>query len=239
MDHREAQEHVKYKIVNARVTDYPFPHFYISDVFPRDYYSQIVSNWPGADRFTSIADTERTSGHSYRERHIVNLPNLHKEPSWRGKEFWQLFSEWFLGDDFLTFLVAQYMPWIKDNRALPEEIEVFSDGLLVQDHDGYGIGPHTDAPHRLISTLFYCPKTDCDADLGTSVYLPASELVGIQISPKHYERELFTKIYTAPYVPNSMFGFVVSPNSFHGVDKISRANIKRNSILHFAKLQSL
>jgi hypothetical protein len=158
MDHREAQEHVKYQIVNTRVNDYPFPHFYISDVFPRDYYSQIVNNWPGADRFTSIADTERTSGHSYRERHIVNLPNLHKEPSWRGKEFWQLFSKWFLGDDFLTFLVAHYMPWIKDNRALPEEIEVLSDGLLVQDHDGYGIGPHTDAPHRLISTLFYCPK---------------------------------------------------------------------------------
>ena len=126
------------------------------------------------------------------------------------------------------------MPWIKSSRHLEEEIEVASDGLLVQDHDGYGIGPHTDAPHRLVSTLFYCPATGDDADLGTSLYVPTDEAgIDLKISPKHFDRRLFSKIYTAPYIPNCLFGFVVSPNSFHGVDKIERPTIRRNAILHF------
>ena len=238
MDHRAAEEFVKYRIANTTVNEYPFPHFVIENIFPTDYYMQILQNWPGSDRFTSIADTPRTSGDSYKERHIVNLPKLGIEPNWQGKEFWESFSEWFLGDRFLTFLVSHYMPWIKSSRHLEEEIEVASDGLLVQDHDGYGIGPHTDAPHRLVSTLFYCPATGDDADLGTSLYVPTDGAgIDLKISPKHFDRRLFSKIYTAPYIPNCLFGFVVSPNSFHGVDKIERPTIRRNAILHFAKLQ--
>ena len=236
MDHQHAAEHVKYRVANAPVCEYPFPHFFIEDIFPTDYFSQIIKNWPGTDRFISIADTNRTSGDSYRERHIVNLPKIREEQSWEGKEFWEEVSSWFLGDNFLTFIVERYLPWIKGGRELAESIDVSADGLLVQDHTGYEIGPHTDAPHRLVSTLFYCPEDDSTAELGTSIYVPNSDEVETKISPKHHGRHLFDKVYTAPYIPNSLFGFVVSPNSFHGVDKVTSRNVQRKAILHFAKL---
>jgi len=237
MDHQHAAEHVKYKIANAGVREYPFPHFFIQDIFPKDYFLQILNSWPGADRFTSIADTGRTLGDSYRERHIVSLPKIHEERSWKGKQFWEEFSSWFLGDDFLNFLVKHYLPWIKAGRNLPQWIDISSDGLLVQDHTGYEISPHTDAPQRLVSTLFYCPEDDTNAELGTSIYAPSSDQVDTKISPKHYNRNLFDKVYTAPYIPNSLFGFVVSPNSFHGVERVKSPNMQRNVILHFAKIR--
>lgn len=232
----EVLEHVKYQLANTPVRKYPFPHFFVENVFPEDYYQQILANWPGEDRFKSIAETGRTSAGAYKERHIVALPKIDQEADWKGKAFWQEFSHWFLGAEFLEFIVKLYFPYIKNGRQLPPNANVSSDGLLVQDHQNYAIGPHTDAAHRLVSTLFYCPVDDAQRHLGTSVYVPKGNEVPIGISPQHYKREFFRKIYTAPFVPNSMFGFVVSPNSFHGVDQIEDEDIRRNVILHFAKL---
>lgn len=237
MDIREVEEHVKYRIANAPVRSYPFAHFFVENVFPDEYYRQILANWPGADRFRSLHDTGRTTGDKYKERHVVSLMKVAgEEGDWRGKEFWIEFSRWFTGQGFLQFMVTQFQPWIVKGRKLPPQISVMPDGLLVQDHTNYAIGPHTDAPHRLVSTLFYCPEDDSQRHLGTSVYVPKGDDIPLGISGDHYERDRFIKLDTAPFIPNSMFGFVVSPNSFHGVDRILDENVRRNVILHFAKV---
>ena len=66
------------------------------------------------------------------------------------------------------------MPWIQSSRHLEEEIEllqmVFSFKTTTAMVSGL-IRP----PHRLVSTLFYCPATGDDADLGTSLYVPTDE----------------------------------------------------------------
>lgn len=238
MDIQEVEAHVRYRIANTPVREYPFPHFFVEDVFPDAYYRQILANWPGADRFRSIADTGRTSAGAYKERHVVALPKIRKEQeAWAGREFWEEFADWFTGNGFLGFLVMHFRPWIA--RARPElgEISVMADGLLVQDHSNYAIGPHTDAHHRLVSTLFYCPADDSQRHLGTSVYVPRGNDIPLGVSGEHYPRDRFVKVSTAPFIPNSMFGFVVSPNSFHGVDTITDQDVRRNVILHFAKLQ--
>ncbi len=237
MEIRAVEEYVKYRIANTPVRAYPFPHFFVENVFPQAYYEQILENWPGTDRFQSIAETGRTSGGAYKERHVCALQKIDQEEDWRGKAFWQEFSTWFLGPTFLQFMVLQYRAWIARGRALPDPLQVSADGLLVQDHTNYAIGPHTDAPHRLVSTLFYCPRDDSQKHLGTSVYVPRDKSIPIQISPNHYKHENFIHVDSMPFIPNSMFGFVVSPNSFHGVEPIVDENVQRDVILHFAKLQ--
>lgn len=235
MDIRAVEEHVKYRIANTPVLEYPFPHFYVENVFPDDYYRAILAHWPGADCFRSIAGTGRVSG--YEERHILSLMKLQGGEDRQGLAFWREFAAWFTGPAFLAFLVKHYQPWILKGRTLPQQIGVEPDALLVQDHTHYAIGPHTDAAHRLVSTLFYCPPDDSLAHLGTSVYVPRGDDIPRQISGNHYPHERFIRLATAPFRPNSMFGFVVGPNSFHGVEPITDANVQRNLILHFAKLQ--
>lgn len=237
MDIREVEEFVKYRIANSVVRQYPFPHFFIENIFPDEYYRQILANWPGTDRFKSLAETGRTSGDNYKERHVVSLMKVgEEEADWQGKEFWTEYSQWFCGNTFLQFIVKHFQPWIVKGRKLPAQVTVAPDGLLVQDHTNYAIGPHTDAPHRLVSTLFYCPPDASQRHLGTSVYVPKGDDIPREICGTHYPRNRFIKLDTAPFIPNSMFGFVVSPNSFHGVDTITDENVRRNVILHFAKL---
>lgn len=239
MDIREVEEFVKYRIANTAVRMHPFPHFFVENVFPDEYYREILANWPGSDRFQSLAATGRTSGDAYKERFVVSLMKVgQEEGDWRGKVFWESFSRWFVGNSFLQFLMLHFQPWILKGRTLPAQISVVPDGLLVQDHTSYAIGPHTDAAHRLVSTLFYCPPDDSQRHLGTSIYTPKGNNIPREICGVHYPRDQFYKIDTMPFIPNSMFGFVVSPNSFHGVDRITDENVRRNVILHFAKLQN-
>lgn len=235
MDIREVEEHVKYRIANTPVREYPFPHFFVENVFPDEYYRRILELWPGEEYFRSIAETNRTSG--YAERFVMSLLTLDKESdAWEARRFWQEFATWFCGPEFLRFLVTHYRSWILRGRKLPNNISLAADGMLVQDHTNYGIGPHTDAPHRLVSTLFYCPADDSQRHLGTSLYVPQSDAVPCEISGRHYARDHFVKIDTMPFIPNSMFGFVVSPNSFHGVDRLKDEGLRRNVILHIARM---
>lgn len=238
MDIREVEEHVKYRIANAPVREYPFPHFFVEGIFPDAYYREILANWPGEDRFRTLADAGRAKPGVYKERHVIALDGVAGEAAWQGQAFWAEFARWFVGPSFLQFLVRRYQPWILKSRTLPPNIAVSADGLLVQDHSHYAIAPHTDASHRLVSTLFYCPPDDSQAHLGTSVYVPKGDDIPREISGRHHTRDRFLKACTAPFVPNSLFGFVIGPNSFHGVDEILDPDVRRNLILHFARLQA-
>jgi hypothetical protein len=240
MDIREVEEHVKYRIANTPVREYPFPHFFVENVFPDAYYRQILERWPALEYFRAISDGGRVTGGAYKDRHVLALLQLdQQDAAWEARRFWQEFSAWFCGPTFLQFLVKQYQPWIVRGRQLPAQISVQADGLLVQDHTNYAIGPHTDAPHRLVSTLFYCPADDSQRHLGTSVYVPKGDDVPRVISGQHYTPERFTPAATMPFLPNTMFGFVVGPSSFHGVEAIRDENVRRNLILHFAKLMEV
>ena len=130
------------------------------------------------------------------------------------------------------------MPWISKVRTLPANSSVYSDAVIVEDSEGYSLGPHTDSPLRLISSLFFCPASEEQSNLGTSIYVPKSRPFDYKISPDHHERDAFVKINTVPFRPNCMFGFVVSPNSFHGVDEVKNARSSRNLLMHYIKIKS-
>jgi FkbM family methyltransferase len=91
--------------------------------------------------------------------------------------------------------------------------------LLIKDHAGYQIGPHTDHPNRILSAIFYLAQEGDSEDLGTSLYT----------SPKgftckggpHYPKKGFKKVKTVPYKPNSAFVFLKGDKSFHGVERTS------------------
>ncbi len=41
---------------------------------------------------------------------------------------------------------------------------------------------------------------------------------------------------TAPYVPNTLFAFLKTPNAFHGVEPIAEPNIERALLLYDIKV---
>jgi hypothetical protein len=43
----------------------------------------------------------------------------------------------------------------------------------------------------------------------------------------HHEREHFSLLHTNPFLPNSVFAFFKTDNSFHGVERVFDPNIRR------------
>ena len=83
------------------------------------------------------------------------------------------------------------------------------------------------AKSRFLNHSEYSDQTH----LGTSVYEPADpgfECEGFV----HHPPSGCKKLYTAPFSPNSVFGFVRSNRSFHGREPISDVGVERNLLIY-------
>ena len=245
IDFEELKENLVYKIINMDISEYPYPHYAIQDVFPAEVYELIVKYWPECSQFQPINETERIVGYSSgqlsssgKNRLIISYKkeNLESFTNLDSAYFWSRLRRVLDSAEMITALLQRTMKYVQAGRPVENNLKLKSDIIFVQDRKGYFINPHTDAPMRYVTTLFYCPDRDDITHLGSSIYIPKDK-VGFpyQISSVHLPREQFTKIITAPYVPNTLFGFVVGPKSFHGRDLIVDENIERRIILHMLK----
>ena len=120
---------------------------------------------------------------------------------------------------------TRYLYKIKDNDVFWSGVKKLMEDFygvslriqLCRDLPGYSIGPHTDSTREPATMLFYLAKDQTMQDHGTSIYLPKTRNFTSD-GTVHHNRSDFDLHYTAPYVPNSVFGFVRSDNSFHGVE---------------------
>ena len=228
------EDHVIYQVANAPLRSHPFTHFYVESVFPPDFYPQLRRNWPSAAQLVSLASTGRVSKGAYPERFIMPLKQdqVAELPADK-RVFWGEFAAWMLGstrffftvmDKFEADLRARFGDAF-DDTAFSHEV------LVVRDHSNYSLGPHTDSPRKAISVLFYCPDDERYAHLGTSIYAPVDPAFRCAGGP-HHPFEGFRKIATMAFKPNTLFAFVKTDNSFHGVDPIRDADVLRDLILY-------
>jgi hypothetical protein len=227
------EEHVLYQIANARIREYPFPHIYVERVFPDDFYARLRENWPDDKAFVPLADTGRVPKGAYPERYVLPVtPEGVATLTPERQLFWTEFASWFAGQNFCLSMIDKFEPYAR--RRLGSDLEhcgFSADALAVRDLTNYSIGPHTDAPHRLVTMLFYCPPDDGRPHLGTSIYWPLESEFRCRGGP-HYPFNRFKKITTMQYKPNTLFAFFKDESSFHGVEPIPDANCIRDLILY-------
>ena len=77
----DAELHLAYKIANTPILNFPFPHMYVENIFPDDFYSKIQENLLEQKEMTSLADndTDNYGLAGYKERFIVGVNNFIKE----------------------------------------------------------------------------------------------------------------------------------------------------------------
>ena len=199
-------EHAVYRLRNAEIAPYPFPHFFATDVFPRDFYTRLRSELPPDAAYTQLSPL-------YKERLITDAAQA---PCLRA----------FQSEYFLKSVANIFAPEIS---RLGAGFELQGELRLVRDSGGYQITPHTDAPWKMISLLFYLPADESGETHGTSLYVPKNHSKRCKGGP-HWPREEFDRIYTAPYIPNACFGFWKTDHSWHGVEKI-QTEIRRDVLL--------
>jgi len=204
----EALEHVIYKLRNAQINLYPYPHFYVKDVFPVDFYwRELLPSLPEDEAYEPLKG-------GYKSRVALKDPLELVRPFDSAEFASHVLSMWGERTFFERFQGKPQFRW---------EIR------FIRDSEGYSIGPHTDAPFKVVSLLFYLPKDFLDFGFGTGVYVP-NDHQKTCIGGPHHKFEGFTEVFRAPFEPNSCFGFWKTQNSWHAVEKISR-KIRRDVML--------
>ncbi len=238
MSYSYAEEHVIYQILNTPLREYPFPHVYVENIFPDDYYQDLQMNLPPTSGYKPITDTGSVMTKKgevlYESRYITDIPDLAKrEVPERQVQFWNDLSNWIMSERFLRTVLFKFSAAYKERFSTPfnTQFKLSNELRLVRDFEDYSIGPHTDSARKVVSLLFYMPKDWEYAKLGTSIYIPKDPSVTCNGGP-HYGFGGFNRVFTAPFIPNSMLMFFKTPKSFHGVEKITDKAVERNVMLY-------
>ena len=233
-----ADLHALYRIANAPVNHFPYPHIFVRDVFPQDFYRAMREHMPPESLFRTLTSLKRVSD-DYPESRLVlpltpdQLGNL-PEP-YRG--FWGQVASWMLGGTFGQAVLPIFFDGLQQRFGDLANAQFFDEALLVKDATTYSLGPHTDNPKKVVSFLFYLPPDDSMAHLGTTIYAPKDPEFRSNTGD-HYSFDAFVPMVTMPFLPNSLFAFLKTDNSFHGVEPIEDGNVRRDLLLFDIKVKN-
>src|SRR5439155_5564699 len=100
-----------YKVANAPVQFFPYPHIYVQDVFPAQFYSEIQQNLPDPALMIPIEEARPVKG--YKERFVMEIGGKHTETlAVSKKEFWTNFSTWLLNGRFMNLMLQRFGPFV-------------------------------------------------------------------------------------------------------------------------------
>jgi hypothetical protein len=225
-----AELELTYKVGNAPINVFPYPHFYIRDVFPQDFYDALQAMLPDPQAMSPIADVRPVKG--YKERFVLEFkPEQLAVLPEEKRAFWMDLHSWLVGGRFARLLLSKFNHYISQRFEGQAGVGFYDEALLVQDTTNYKLGPHSDAPRKVITLLFYLPKDLSQQHLGTSIYIPKDLDFRCPGGP-HYKHEAFDRMWTMPFVPNSLFVFLKTDRSFHGVEPVTDPDTRRWLLLY-------
>lgn len=238
---REVLRHVIERVNETTVVSDPFPYLVVDNIFPADYYREMLHHFPREEQLRPIGETGRVvRKDAYKERHVAIFnEETFAQLSPDQNMFWRELASWMYSDVFLNLFLIKFFnslePRLKNILANENKLSAIGDALLVNDQSNYAIGPHTDGPHRLVTFLFYLPPDDSMQDLGTSIYKPKDSSF-VCWEGLHYPFEGFNNIKTIDFLPNRLLAFPKTERSFHGVERILRENINRPLLINNIRL---
>jgi hypothetical protein len=226
------EAHVLARLAAAPVRSEPFAHCVIDEVFPRDFYESIIDCWPEEESWQPLSETGRVNPGAYSSRQVVLMnPAGFARLDGERRAFWEAeVGAWLLGAQFRVRVLEKFFP-------KGETGETSGDALIVSDRTTYAIGPHTDAPHRRVSLLFYLPEDATFRRFGTSLYQPLDPAFRCAGGP-HHDFSRFRKITTVEFVPNRLVAFPKSDRCFHGVEPVDLAGIDRRLLIYNVRARS-
>ena len=213
-------EHFCEALAKARVELDPFPHFYLENVFPDDYYQEMLRNLPATDVYDNLYEVTDLKLDHFRHRNQRDMDGgwIDRLPK-DLQPFWKSFNDWFLGPEFARAVLDSF----HSQRSSWPEVSVESQ--FMRHRAGYFLGPHSDLYTKLVVLLIYLAPDNSAEHLGTSLYRPKDPSFSCPDS-KHYRFEDFIRVKTAPYKPNSMLAFMRSDISFHGLEPLSETDVE-------------
>lgn len=225
-------EHVTEKILTADVTTNPFTYMYIKEIFPENFYNELLQR---TDRINfndlkSLIELGNVRD-SYSDRRKVLMVRQYWNKQSSGfqyleasslkphdKIFFQSLYWWFF-HVFEPLLI----------KKLKLKFEKKCDALMIaKDGKDYQLGPHPDSPDKIVTSLFYLAKNNNNPQLGTTIHKKIVD------NPEEWKWDDYQKIGICEYIPNSVMIFVRSYISYHAVEPIY-VDSERTILHHIVK----
>lgn len=232
----DIKNYVYNKLFN-KIEKKPYPHSVIDNVFPNDFYKQIISNLPNDEKYSQINDKTYNNrlriwlGHEkMNELCKCNQCESGKNDyKIRKEQFWKEFLNWFMSEDMMNRWIKKYEKYIKKKLPNYNKYKFHMNAVLNRDFINYQIGPHCDSKNKIITMLLYLPETDIYLKWGTSINTPKKTLDIKKLKNGYHDFKLFNEFKTIDFLPNRLFDFGVNKKSWHSVKPI-KENFIRNSL---------
>jgi hypothetical protein len=210
----------------AEVVAEPFPHYYLEEIFPEDYYRALLARLPESGVYQNLYEVTDLKLEHFRHRDQRDFDEGWTDALPGGlKEFWDAFHEWFLGPELARAVLESFAGHLRERFGNGEAWpEVSVESQLIRHRAGYFLGPHSDLHTKLAVLLIYLAPDAGNEHLGTSLYRPKEPGFRCPDS-KHHPFEQFERVKTAPYRPNSLLAFLRSDISFHGVEPLTEQDV--------------
>lgn len=228
------------KVLESDVNYSPFPHLIVKDVFPHDFYDSLIQVNPFelASNYsnpwvTKEESAKRTNTTPYYLRNQINLlsnPDIFvKDSPW--SLLHQTFNElsWFLNS--VSSIWPDYFHIrFGDTFSQGDLYSQLESECFLQRHDsGFYLGPHTDLPTRVFTSIFSFAQ-DNSPFLGTNLLRHKDPRVRCW-GDKHHPPDNFETYMNTGYNRNQLFIFFKTRHSFHSVPLIKDTNIPSNGRL--------
>lgn len=204
----------------------PYPHYYLENVLPDDYYQDLLDHLPESAVYQNLYEVTDLKLDHFRHREQRDLTE-----GWTSglpvelRNFWDRFDQWFLGPELAGAVLASFAAPMHSRFGEDTSWPAVSvESQLIRHRAGYFLGPHSDLYTKLAVLLIYLAPDRSAEHLGTSLYRPKDPEFSCPNSVHHSFAD-FVRVKTAPYRPNSLLAFYRSDISFHGLDPISEQDV--------------
>ena len=161
-----AERAMAYNVLNAPIRPYPYPHIYVPEVFPPEYYAEMQRNMPRHEAMAPIGEVRPVSG--YNERFVLQLLGPMDGLTAPQAAFWDDFGRWLLSGRFRDLLLMKFRAQVSHRFQGIADVQFRDEAMLVEDQTNYALGPHTDTPAKVVTV----PRTAVTYSLyGDSVYV--------------------------------------------------------------------
>jgi len=251
---RAVVEHTLKRIRDTPMRSTPYEHIYIEQIFEPQFYKCILAQLPPGDgagglsklnrnRFTVPLNRQKSPGISLEKAVAAGV----------NRQFWNAFAAAFATPEMSVLWVSRFNrttgarfkngglapPWSAGAGGAPGPAPQPSytyEMDLSRDVTGYAILPHTDSSGKMVTTLYYLPRTADPkvAQAGTCVVRSLTGEVTKSGSGRHGWEDMEVA-FQAKFVPNSMMAFAPCTSSWHAVKKTA-GKVTRNTIQGFVHI---
>lgn len=193
----------------APLRTHPYAHLYFENVFPEDFYAELLASIPRPERFAPLyhKDALRPDGSTTRGTFTLESAGLEGLPERARRNLEACRSA--VGSEALRdALLARYEDVLRE-RFPGQHAALSLEGTvkLQRDEPGYRIGVHPDTSDKVVLLQLYLAPDDSHAEMGTALY--------------RREDGGFAKVETLPFRRNSGYSFARTEESWHGVEPIA------------------